>query len=155
MRLRNKLFAACVCLFALPATLAAQQTPPDLEVSDARFTYDVNAAFETSDAFSGKRASPATTVTNSPVQSVSALFRHAGAKPIRSVSWEFVVFRDAGEREILKVHSIRSDRTILPGESVRLRKEGYHLKGSPYRAARVTRIEYADGTVWQGAKTKK
>ncbi len=155
MRLRNKLFAACVCLFVLPATLAAQQqTPPDLEVSDARFTYDVNARFHPSSVSSRKNAAAATTVTDSPVQSVSALFRNAGAKPIKSISWEFIVFKDGEMDEIVKVHSIRSNRTILPSESVRLQKEGYHLKRSPYQTARVTRIEYADGTVWQGAKTK-
>jgi hypothetical protein len=33
--------------------------------------------------------------------------------------------------------------------------EGYHLQNSPYEQARVTRIKYADGTMWQGAKTQK
>lgn len=154
MNLRNKLVAACVFLFIVSVSTGAQ-TPPELEVSDARFTYNVNASLDPSNVLSGKRASAATTVTDSPVQRVSALFRNAGSKPIKSVSWEYIVFKDSDEREILEVYSVQSNRTILPGESARLSKEGYHLRNSSHQKARVTRIKYADGTVWQGTKTKR
>ena len=154
MKMRDKLVAAWVFLFVVPVAVWAQSAP-DLLVSDARFTYDVNQGVDPLNPSPGKRASPSTTVTSSPVQGVSALFRNAGAKTIKSVAWEYVVFKDAGEREIAEVYSIRSDRTILPGESVRLKKEGYRLKGSRHATARVTRVRYADGTKWQGAKTKR
>jgi hypothetical protein len=154
MKLRNKLVAAWVFLFIASVSIGAQ-SPPELEVSDARFTYNVNAALDPANVLSGKRAGAPTTVTDSPVQRVSALFRNAGSKPIKSVSWEYIVFKDSDEREILEVYSVRSNRTILPGESARLHKEGYRLRNSSYQKARVTRIEYADGTVWQGSKTKR
>jgi hypothetical protein len=86
---------------------------------------------------------------------VSALFRNTGSKSIKSVSWEYIVFKDADEQEILEVYRARSRREILPGESVRLEREGYHLKNSPYVKARVSRIDYADGTVWQGARANR
>ncbi len=154
MKLRNKLVAAWVFLFIVPVSISAQSAP-DVEVSDARSAYDVNAALAPSGAFSGKQASPATTVTDSPVQQVSALFRNTGSKPIKSISWEYIIFKDASEKKILEVYSAQNERKILPGESVRLTKEGYHLRHSPHEKARVTRIEYADGTEWQGAKTKR
>lgn len=154
MQPRHKLLTALVVLFVVPASIAAQSAPA-LEVSDPRFRYDVNAGLDPAISFSGKQPSPMTTVTSSPVQEVSALFLNTGAKPIKSVSWEYVVYKDAGQRQILRVHSINSNRTILPGEAVRLKMEGYHLQHSPYEKARVTRVEYADGTVWRGAKTKR
>jgi hypothetical protein len=154
MRPRHKFLNALAFLFIAPVSIAAQQNAPGLEASDPRFRYDVNAGVDLAVSFSGKQPSPMTTVTSSPVQEVSALFLNTGSKPIKSVAWEYVVFKDAERTKILRVHSIRSDRTILPGESVRLKMEGYHLQTSPYEKARVTRIKYADGTIWQGAKTK-
>ncbi|MDQ1592037.1 MAG: hypothetical protein QOG71_2664 [Pyrinomonadaceae bacterium] len=154
MKVRNRLVAAWAFLFVVPISVSAQSAP-DVSVSDARFTYNVNQGVDPLDSAPGKRASPSTIVTSSPVQQVSALFRNAGAKTIKSVSWEYVVFKDAGEREIVEVYAVNSERTILPGESVRLKKEGYHLKNSPHVTARVTRIKYADETEWRGARTKR
>ena len=154
MKPSSKFIATWVFLFVVPVA-AAGQTLPDVSVSDARFTYDVNQGVDPVDSSTGKRASPSTTVTNSPVQRVSALFRNGGSKLIKSVSWEYIVFKDADEQEILEVYRVRSRRTIPPGEAVRLEKEGYHLKNSPYVKARVSRIDYADGTAWQGAQTKR
>jgi hypothetical protein len=154
MKPSSKLIATWVFLFVVPVSAAAQ-TLPDVSVSDARFTYDVNQGVDPVNPSTGKRASPSTIVTDSPVQRVSALFRNTGSKSIKSVSWEFIVFKDSGEQEILEVHRVRSRRAILPGEAVRLAREGYHLKNSPYVKARVSRIDYADGTVWQGARTNR
>ena len=154
MRPRHAFLIALVFLFVAPASIAAQSAP-GLEASDPRFRYDVNAGVDPAISFSGKQPSPMTTVTSSPVQEVSALFLNTAAKAIKSVSWEYVVFKDAGQREILRVHSINSNRMIRPGEAVRLKMEGYQLQHSPYEKARVTRVIYADGTVWQGAKTKR
>lgn len=154
MRPRHEFLIALVFLFVVPASIAAQGAP-GLEASDPRFRYDVNAGVDPAISFPGKQPSPMTTVTSSPVQEVSALFLNTGAKPIKSVSWEYVIFKDAEQREIVRVHSIKSNRMILPGEAVRLKMEGYQLQHSPYEKARVTRVAYADGTVWQGAKTKR
>ncbi len=130
------------------------QDPPVLEVSDPRFTYDVNASHNTRGAYPGKTPASVTTVTASPVQEVSALFRNKGTKIIKSVAWEYVVFDDAKETKVRRVYRIRSDKTLLPGESVRLGKQGYRLHDSQFRKARVTRIEFKDGTIWEGAQTK-
>lgn len=154
MQPRHAFLVALVFLCVAPASIAAQSAP-GLEASDPRFRYDVNAGVEPAIGFPGKQPSPMTTVTSSPVQEVSALFLNTGSKRIKSVSWEYVVFKDAEQRQVRRVHSINSNRTILPGEAVRLKMEGYHLQHSPYEKARVTRVVYADGTVWQGAKTKR
>ena len=155
MKMQNRLtliVASMVLLITLFSVRA--QDPPVLEVSDPQFTYDVNASLNSRGAYSGKSPIPATTVAASPVQEVSALFRNKGTKIIKSIAWEYVVFDDAKETKVRHVYRIRSDKTLLPGESVRLGKEGYHLHYSQYRKARVTRIEYKDGTIWQGAQTK-
>lgn len=154
MTSRNQLFAPWVFLLIATVSVNAQSAPA-VEVRDARFTYDVNAALDSLNGFPGRRAGPATIVTASPVQQVSALFRNTGGKPIKSVSWEYIIFKDSGEREILEVYSIHSDVMILPGESVRLKKEGYHLRNSSHVKVRATRIKYADGTMWRGARTKR
>ena len=155
MKMQNRLtliVASMVLLITLFSVRA--QDPSVLEVSDPQFTYDVNASLNSRGAYSGKSPIPATTVAASPVQEVSALFRNKGKKIIKSIAWEYVVFDDAKETNVRHVYRIRSDKTLLPGESVRLGKEGYHLHYSQYRKACVTRIEYKDGTIWQGAQTK-
>ena len=141
------LAVASLLLLAAPSSAAAQG-PPDLSVSDPQFTYDVNAKLGVESRHEGKSPAPATTATDSPVQRVSALFRNRGAKAVRSVTWEYVTFEDAGQTKVRHVYSVRSKTAIPPGESVRLWKEGYRLDGSPYKKARVTRIEYEDGTTW-------
>ena len=141
------LAVASLILLVVPSSAAAQD-PPGLGVSDPQFTYDVNAKLRFKGSHEGKSPAPATTATGSPVQRVSALFRNLSAKAIRSVAWEYVAFEDAGQTKARHVYSIRSKTAIPPGESVRLWKEGYSLDGSPYRTARVTRIEYEDGTTW-------
>lgn len=156
MKSQSKSLLLAVSLFMLAMSVSVKaQTAPELEVSVPRFAYDVNANFELRTVSTGKRPSPSTTVTNSPVQQVSALFRNTGTKSIKSVGWECIVFKDAQETEVLHVYTMRSKTMLLPGQEVRLTKAGYHLKNSPYMRARATRIEYADGTIWQGAKTKR
>ena len=155
MRMQTGLTLSVASMVLLITLLSVRaQDPPVLEVSDPQFTYDVNASLNSRGAYSGKSPIPATTVAASPVQEVSALFRNKGTKIIKSIAWEYVVFDDAKETKVRHVYRIRSDKTLLPGESVRLGKEGYHLHYSQYRKARVTRIEYKDGTIWQGAQTK-
>ena len=147
----GSIFVATLIFLCATSIPIVAQNPPDLEVSDPQFIYDVNTRFSRS-AFDGKDGFPSTIVTDSPVQRVSALFRNRGSKPIKSVSWEYITFKDAEEKEVWRVSSVRSNTRILPGESVRLGKEGYHLPDSQYKRIRVTHIESADGTIWQGTK---
>lgn len=153
MGIRNMLIVPSLILLIAPFSVLGQ-TPPDLEVSDPQFTYDVNATFNSRIASSGRQGMPATTVTDSPVQQVSALFRNVGTKIVKSIEWEYIVFSDAKDAEVRHVHRIRNDKTLLPGETMRLEKTGYRLHHSQYKKARVTRIKYADGTIWQSTRTK-
>jgi hypothetical protein len=145
---------AALLLLAAPSSAAAQGAP-DLSVSDPQFAYDVNAGLGVRSAHAGKSPGPATTTTDSPVQRVSALFRNRGAKAVKSLTWEYVTYEDAALSKVRRVYTVRSRTAISPGESQRLWKEGYHLDGSPYRTARVTRIDYADGTTWQSTPRAK
>ena len=147
MQNRNALIVALMVLLIVPFSVRAQDSP-DLEVSDPQFFLDVNVGFK-------KNPIPSPPAVTPRVQEVSALFRNKGTKIIKSVEWEYVVFNDAKETEVKHVYRIRSNKTLLPGESVRLGYEGYHLKYSQYRKARVIRIKYGDGTIWQGTQTKK
>lgn len=147
------LAVAWLVLLVAPSHVSAQE-PPDLVVSDPQFTHDVNAKLDLKGGYAGMSPGPMTTVTDSPVQRVSALFENRGAKVIKSVVWEYVLFEDAGQTKVQHVYSVRSKRTIAPGEALRLWKEGYHLDNTPYRKARVTRIEYEDGTTWLSTRAK-
>lgn len=149
----NFLAAVSMLLLVLSVSVKAQSAP-DVEVSDLRYVYDVNRNFELR-APSEQRVSPASTVTSSPVQQVSALFTNTGTKSIKAVTWEYVIFKDAQETELLQVYTTRSKTMLLPGQAARLDKTGYQLKNTQYMKARVTRIEYTDGTIWQGTKTKR
>lgn len=145
---------ASLILLVVPSSVAAQGSP-DLSVSDPQFTYDVNAGLGVKSSPAGKSPGPATTATDSPVQRVSALFRNRGAKAITAVTWEYVTYDDAGQTKVRHIYSVRSKTALSPGESVRLWKEGYRLDGLPYRKARVTRIEYEDGTTWPSTPRAK
>ena len=142
-------------LLLLSAISVMAQSPADVEVSDPQFVYDANARLDTHGRYEDRRAVPLTTVTDSPVQQVSALFRNVGAKPIKSINWEYAVYRDASETDVLRLYSVRSKVSLLPGQALRLARTGYHLKHSQYEKARVTRIEYADGSVWQLPKADR
>jgi hypothetical protein len=144
---------AWLILLVVPSYVAAQE-PPDLLVSDPQFTHDVNARLAVKGYYEGMSPGPMTTVTDSPVQRVSALFKNRGTKVIKAVVWEYVSFEDAEQTKVYHVYSIRSKRTIPPGETVRLGKEGYHLDITAYSKARVTRIEYKDGTTWLSTRAK-
>ena len=89
---------------------------------------------------------------------MSALFRNTAMKAIKSLTWEYIYFKDETEAEVPKVHTTRTKTMLLPGESVRLRKVGYRLipvrtMKTWHEKAKVIEIEYVDGTTWRGAKT--
>jgi hypothetical protein len=163
MRIQTKeiLVVACLVLIA-PISILAQGGSP-LEVSDPQVGYDVNSRFNLHTANSTTSARSPLTITH-PIAEVSALFRNTGAKTIKSVTWEFLFFKDLTETELLKIHTSRTRTVLLPGESVRLRKVGYRLEPilpirkvniAPYKKARVIQIQYADGTIWHGDKTRR
>jgi hypothetical protein len=159
---REILVVASMMLLIAPVSILAQGLP-HLEVSDPQLRYDVNSRFNLHTANSTTSARSPLTITY-PIGEVSALFSNTGTKSIKSVTWEYLFFKDATESELLKIHTSRAKTVLLPGESVRLRKEGYNLEPMvpirkvnrpPYKKARVVQIEYTDGTIWRGVKTRR
>jgi hypothetical protein len=155
LHIKNILIPACLFLFIAPLSIVAQ-TPPDLEVFDPQFTPSTTRGFDSA-YFYGTSSIDRfpSQMTSYHVREISAVFWNTGTKPIKSVKWEYILFRDAQETELARVYRFHSERKLLPGESRRFRKYGLSLQTSDYKKVRVTRIEYADGTVWQGTKTKK
>lgn len=128
------------------------QTAPDLEVSDPQWVYDVNRKFNIhSRNGSSNKRSPVTTPV---VQEISALFRNTGEKTVAEVGWEFIVYSDEDFDRIKRIYRVRSEKEIAPEETVRLAGTGIFRERSPYRKVNVYRIEYTDGTVWEGDRTK-
>jgi hypothetical protein len=144
----------CLLVFVAWASLlvasvpAVAQSSPDVEVSDLQWTHDVNRGHRLKGYYA---RSPAP----SPdfVQKVSATFRNVGTKPIKSLTWEYVVYEDSDPAKVVRTYKFRSKTRLRPGESERLSKEGLGIQYRRRVEARVIRVEYADGTVWQRAKT--
>lgn len=139
-------FVACVFLLVASVPAAAQSSP-DVEVSDLQWTHDVNRGRRLKGYY---EHSPAP----SPdfVQKVSATFRNVGTKPIKSVTWEYVVYEDSDPSKVVRVYKFRSKALLRPGESARLSKEGLGIQNRRRVDARVIKVEYADGTVWQSGR---
>ena len=140
-------FMACVSLLYVAPVSVVAQTRPDIEVSDLQWTHDVNRKFRLKRPYKHYSA-PAPDF----VQEVSAVFRNAGTKPVKSVSWEYVVYEDSNPSKVVRVYKFRSKVMLRPGESARLSKQGLSIQHRRQVEARVARVEYADGTVWQRAK---
>jgi hypothetical protein len=132
-------------------TVVAQQYA-NLEVSNPQFVYDVNSNFNLRTANS--TTSKLAPVTMGVYQEVSALFRNTGSKSIKSTLWEFIFYEDAMRTKVERVYTSRSKTIISPGEMIRLKKVGRLSDHTQYQEAKVVRIEYEDGTIWEGVKTK-
>ena len=139
-------FVAWVSLLAAPVPAVAQN-PPDIEVSDLQWTHDVNRDHRLKGYYA---RSPAP----SPdfVQQVSATFRNVGTKPVKSVTWEYVVYEDTDPARVVRVYKFHTKALLRPGESERLSKQGLGIQHRRHVEARVVRVEYGDGTVWRRAK---
>ena len=82
-----------------------------------------------------------------PVVFVAAVVvKNIGTKTVTAVHWEYLLF-EVGGTDPIKRYRVQSKRTIAPGEQAELTKE-VTPKGHEQQA-RLTRIEYADGSVWQ------
>ena len=94
------------------------------------------------------RNDPAASVPSgaSVVYVASIVVKNIGSKIVTTVEWEYMLFeKDATEP--IKRYRVRSKKTVPPGEQAELTKE-VTPKGQEQQA-RLTRIEYADGTFWQ------
>jgi hypothetical protein len=126
---------------------AAAQNSPDVEVSDVQWTHDVNG---------GRRLKGYYALSPAPspdyVQEVSASFRNVGMKAVKAVTWEYVVYEDSDPGKTARVYKFRSKTLLRPGESVRLSKQGLSIRHGRHVEARVAKVEYADGVIWQRTK---
>ena len=84
-----------------------------------------------------------------------ATLKNQGAKTIKAVSWDYV-FTDAGGRKELKRYKLQSRQQVLPGETQVLSRgveldakdDTRHITAGK-QSVEITRIEYADGSVWR------
>ena len=84
--------------------------------------------------------------TNPTVFIAAVLVKNIGTKPVIAVHWEYLLFEKDGT-EPIKRYRVQTKKLIPPGEQTELTKE-VTPKGQEQQA-RITRIEYGDGTFWQ------
>jgi hypothetical protein len=152
--MRNKFTLLLLTAFlTIIVSAAGAQTNSGLEVSNPRLIYDINRKvnFRTENSTSSN-LNPLTTEI---VQEISALFRNTGTKSIKQISWQYIGYKDASRTEIKFVYTSKNTTVIAPGDAARLNKIGRFWGRSSYMEARVFRVEYADGTIWEVAKIKK
>jgi hypothetical protein len=150
--MRNKIILLTAIVFSMVAGAAAQ-TAADVDVSDPKFNMNIYGRYNIglpANPPQGSRAG----LSFDPLQEISASFRNSGTKTIKKISWEFITQKQAEPTEIEYVYTVNSNQEIAPGETVRLSKTGAFWTRGISPKARVVRVEYADGTVWKGTKTK-
>lgn len=76
----------------------------------------------------------------------SIVVKNIGTRTVTAVYWEYLLF-ETGGKEPIKRYRVQSKKIIAPGEQAELTKE-VNPKGKEQQA-RITRIEYADGSFWQ------
>jgi len=140
-----------VMIFSMIIGVSAQ-TAANVEVSDPQFVWNVYSKYNigTANSTSSNRAA----LSFDPVQEISAGFRNTGTKAIQKISWEFITHKVGEPKKIEYVYTVNSKRAIAPSETVRLSKTGVFWGRGVNLEARVVRVEYADGSVWEGARTK-
>ncbi|HEV2828525.1 MAG TPA: hypothetical protein VGW76_13080 [Pyrinomonadaceae bacterium] len=88
--------------------------------------------------------------------------KNTGSKRIKSLSWDYIVIEPANEGQLAH-HNFRSAKKISPGKTQQLSEFSVappsrvvnvgvvnKTKGeSPVEGVIITRIEYADGSLWQ------
>jgi len=76
----------------------------------------------------------------------TVLVKNIGTRTVTAVQWEYLLF-EKGATEPIKRYRVETKKTIPPGEQAELTKE-VTPKGKEQQA-RLTRIQYSDGTSWQ------
>lgn len=87
--------------------------------------------------------------------------KNSGAKAVKSVEWEHLFVEREGGRE-LKRYRLQAKQQIAAGSSQTVSKEVYvkpeestrHISEGVQKI-RVTRVEFADGTVWRAEESKE
>ena len=149
--MRHKIILLTIIVFSMIAGVSAQ-TVADVEVSDPKFVWNIYSKYNVGTPNPASRDRAA--LSFDPLQEISAGFRNTGIKPIKKISWEFITHKVDAPTEIEYVYTASSKIDIAPSETVRLSKTGVFLTRGAKPEARVFRIEYADGSLWEGARTK-
>lgn len=143
------LFVACMILLAAGVRVTAQEGVPGLEVSGFQSRYIP----EWSSRRGVMRDAKASDLSSRPSSfELSAVFRNTGAKVITDIFWECLFFRDEQGTEVLLRHKFRDGKRIVPGEELRLKHTSAIGAATEYKAVRIKRVVYADGTEWRASK---
>ena len=87
--------------------------------------------------------------------------KNSGAKAVKSVEWDHLFVERVGGKELKRYH-LQAKQQIAAGASQTLSKEVLikpeestrHI-GEGVQKVRVTRVEFADGTVWRAEENKE
>lgn len=151
--MRNKIVLLTAIVFSMIAGVSAQTAAGNVAVSDPKFVYNIYGRYNIGLPGNPPQESRAG-LSFDPLQEISASFRNTGGKTIKKISWEFITRKKDEPTKIEYVYTVHSRQEIAPGETVRLSKTGAFWTRGINPEARVWRIEYADGSIWEGKKTK-
>ena len=152
---RLTISVAFASLLLVADSSASAQTAPVLEASEPHW----GASPTVSVRAHGIPVDRGQAANYPPADEVSALFRNSGRKAIRSVTWKYLFYKDEQRTEVLATYKFSSGKRIEPGASARLKESVSALsrprRWTDYHGVIVSRIQYADGTVWRAAEGKK
>ncbi|HZT60378.1 MAG TPA: hypothetical protein VFA21_17365 [Pyrinomonadaceae bacterium] len=90
-----------------------------------------------------------------------ATVRNTGAKAIKSIEWDYVFTDPDGGKE-LRRYRLQSKQQVEPGATAALVKEvaispdeNTHHITAGRQTVEITRVEFADGSVWRREEEKK
>jgi len=157
---------AVFLLCALASVASAQEagdklSPPGVEVAGFDWKYDGYVPVEVvrSDKsgvlFSVKRGTSYVFK-----YTARATVKNTGAKAIKSVEWDYVFVDPDGGKE-LRRYKLQSKQQVAPGATAALVKEvaispdeNTHHITTGRQTVQITRVEFADGTVWRREEVK-
>jgi hypothetical protein len=87
--------------------------------------------------------------------------KNSGAKAVKSIEWDHLFVERVGGKELKRYH-LQAKQQVAAGSSQTVAKEVYvkpeestrHI-GEGVQKVRVTRVEFADGTVWRAEENKE
>ena len=167
----KKTLPAILLLSALTMSLASAAVPsqtddaragaPGVDVTGFEWKYEGYMPVEVVD--SGKSG-----VTLSVKRNTRYVFKYtakltvknSGAKAVKAVEWDHLFVEREGGRELKRYH-LQAKQQIAPGASQSLSKEVFirpeestrHI-GEGRQRVRVTRVEFADGSVWRAEEIR-
>jgi hypothetical protein len=150
-----------LALWALAAVAAAQGPPGEPGVGVVAFGWKYEG-YVAAEVVRGKTSGNTMSVKRGTdyvfKYRATATLKNSGAKAVKAVEWDYVFAEPEGGKE-LKRYRLQSKQAIEPGATATLSKDVSIKPGENTRhltAGRqqvvVTRVEYADGSVWRAQK---